>query len=303
VSILEKTTQNKYSNLYIYYNTKQMGVLMENELDDDVMEIKALENEFAVIYKQYQQAHQNYNNAYKNWLNGNKQYIKLASMTSTGGIVRDTKPSNSVDECVALCSADNCGYATFSQQNKNCKIMGGNFLPEQGTSDQTGIIPDVLFWALQVDHFNMSLIALSEKILYEFDKVKPIYESQVTEKNQKKEQLKNVWNNLVAERDKLKTLIEEYNSLSENNKNQTLNTNHQNAAFKVWAFLAIILVLFFLKEFTDVDLSTNTIIIIISAITFIALSFNLSTIAGFFVWLVILLLVVMLYPMFNNSTP
>jgi len=176
--------------------------------------------------------------------------------------------------------------------------MAGNFIPQQGTSDQTGIIPDVLFWALQLDSYNESLIMLSEKILYEFDKVQPMYESQVTQKNQKKEELKNTWNTLVAERDKIKMLVEEHNSLNENNKNQTLNTNHQNATFKVWAFLAIILVLLFLKQFTDIDISTNAIIIIISAITFIALSFNLSTIGGFFVWLVVLLFVVMLYPIF-----
>lgn len=275
-----------------------MGVLMENELNDDVMEIKALETQFGVTYKQYQQAQQNYETALKGWMSGNKNYIKLASMTSTGGYVKETKPSSSADECVSLCSADNCGYATFSQQNKNCAIMGGNFIPQQGTSDQTGIIPDILFWALQLDSYNESLIMLSEKILYEFDKVQPMYEAQVTQKNQKKEELKNTWNTLVAERDKIKMLVEEHNSLNENNKNQTLNTNHQNATFKVWAFLAIILVLLFLKQFTDIDISTNAIIIIISAITFIALSFNLSTIGGFFVWLVVLLLVVMLYPIF-----
>lgn len=275
-----------------------MGVLMENELNDDVMEIKALETQFGVTYKQYQQAQQNYETALKGWMSGNKNYIKLASMTSTGGYVKETKPSSTVDECISLCSADNCGYATFSEQNKNCAIMAGNFIPQQGTSDQTGIIPDVLFWALQLDSYNESLIMLSEKILYEFDKVQPIYESQVTQKNEKKEELKNTWNTLVAERDKIKMLVEEHNSLNENNKNQTLNTNHQNATFKVWAFLAIILVLLFLKQFTDIDISTNAIIIIISAITFIALSFNLSTIGGFFVWLVVLLLVVMLYPIF-----
>jgi hypothetical protein len=279
-----------------------MGVLMENELNDDVMEIKALETQFGVTYKQYQQAEQNYNNAVKNWLSGNKNYIKLASMTSSGGYIKDTKSANSVDECVSLCSADNCGYATFSQQNKNCTVMGGNFFPEKGTTDQTGIIPDLLFWAIELQMYNESLIELSEKILSEFDKVEPLHQAQVTEKNQKKEVLTKTWNSLVAQRDQLQKLVEEHNSLTENNKNQTLNTNQQNAAFKVWTFLAIILVLLFLKQFTDIDLSTNTIIIIISAITFIALSFNLSTIGGFFVWLVVLLLVIMLYPMFNNAS-
>lgn len=280
-----------------------MGVLMENELDDDVMTIKALESQFGVIYKQYQQAQQNYNSALKNWLSGNKNYIKLASMSSAGGYVKETKPANSADECISLCAADNCGYATFSQQNKNCNIMGGNFFPEKSNDNEiTGIIPDVLFWAIEIQTYNESLIALSEKILSEFDKVQPVHESQVTEKNKKKNALKKTWNKLVARRDELNALIEEHNSLTENNKNQTLNTNQQNAAFKVWAFLAIILVLLFLKQFTDIDLSTNTIIIIISAITFIALSFNLSTIGGFFVWLVVLLLVIMLYPMFNNAS-
>lgn len=276
-----------------------MGVLMENELNDDVIAIKALESQFGVTYKQYQEAEQNYNIALEGWLSGNKKYIKLASMTSTGGYVRDTKPSNSADECVSLCSADNCGYATFSQENKNCKIMGGDFLPQQGTVDQTSIIPDVLFWAVHLDGYNESLVVLSEQIISEFDKIQPIYESQVTEKNQKKEELKKTWKNLVTERDKIKKLVEDHNSLNENNKNQTLNTNQQNATFKVWAFLAIILVLLFLKQLTDIDLSTNAIIIMISAITFIALSFNLSTIGGFFVWLVVLLLVVMLYPLFH----
>ena len=278
-----------------------MGVLMENELDDDVMKIKALESQFGVIYKQYQQAQQNYNSALKNWLSGNKNYIKLASMTSTGGYVKETKSANSADECLSLCAADNCGYATFSQQNKNCNIMGGNFFPQKSNNaDETGIIPDVLFWAIEIQTYNEALITLSENILSEFDKVQPFYESQVTEKNKKKEDLKKIWDSLAAQRDKLNELIEEHNSLTENNKNQTLNTNQQNGAFKVWAFLAIIMVLLFLKQFTDIDLSTTTIIIIISAITFIALSFNLSTIGGFFVWLVVLLLVVMLYPMFNT---
>ena len=135
--------------------------------------------------------------------------------------------------------------------------------------------------------------------LSEFNKIEPKYESQVVEKNQKKEVLKETWNKLIVQREQIDKLVEEHNSLNENNKNQTLNTNQQNGAFKVWAFLAIILILMYLKQFTDVELSTTAIIIVISAITFIALSFNLSTIGGFFVWLVVLLLVVMLYPMFN----
>ena len=273
---------------------------MKNELNDNVMTIKSLETQFGVIYKQYQEAEQNYDHAYKNWSKGKKNYIKLASMTSTGGHVKDTKPANTADECVALCSADNCAYATFSQQNKNCSIMGGNFFPEKGSNDETGIIPDVMFWAIQLQSYNESLIELSEKILSEFDKVQPIHEAQVSEKNQKKEALKKTWNALVSQRDQIDKLVEEHNSLTENNNNQALNTNRQNGAFKAWAFLAIILILLFLKQLTDIDLSTNAIITIISAITIIALSFNLSTMGGFFVWLVVLLLVVMIYPLSGN---
>ena len=275
-----------------------MGVLMENELNDEVMKIKALETEFGVVYKQYQETQKNYENAYKNWMNGQKNYIKMGSMTSTGGFVKSETTSNNVEECLGLCSADNCGYATFSSDTKKCKIMDGGVVPTNGTSVDTGIIPDVAYYAINLQIYNASLIQISENILSEFDKIVPKYDSQVADKNLKKNALKVKWNNLVAEREEIDKLVEQHNSLNENNKNQTLNTNAQNGAFKVWAFLAIILILMYLKQFTDVELSTTAIIIVISAITFIALSFNLSTIGGFFVWLVVLLLVVMLYPMF-----
>ncbi len=275
-----------------------MGVLMENELNDKVMNIKALEAQFGVLYKQYQETEKNYENAFKNWRNGQKNYIKMASMTSTGGFVKSESTSNDVEQCLGLCSADNCGYATFSSDTKKCKIMDGDVVPTKGTTTDTGIIPDILYYALELQNYNASLIQLSENILSEFDKIEPIHESQVANKNQKKDVLKGKWNKLVADREEIDKLVEQYNSLNENYKNQTLITNQQNGAFKVWAFLAIILILMYLKQFTDVELSTNAIIIVISAITFIALSFNLSTIGGFFVWLVVLLLVVMLYPMF-----
>lgn len=277
-------------------------VLMENELNDNVMAIKALESQFSVTYKQYQEAEQNYKSALKYWMSGKKNYIKLDSMTSAGGYVRDTKPANNVDQCVGLCSADECMFAAFSQSNKSCSIMDGNLLFQEGTSDQTGIVPDVLFWATVLQNYNETLIELSQKILTEFDKMQPRHQAQVDEKNQKKQELKNKWNALVAQREKLNALVEEHNSLKENNENQALNTNYQNATFKAWFFLAMILILLFLKQLTDIDLSTKSIIIIISAITFIALSFNLSTMGGFFVWLVVLLLVVMLYPMFKSET-
>lgn len=276
-----------------------MGVLMENELNDEVMKIKALETQFSVLYKQYQETEKNYENAYKNWMSGKKNYVKMGSMTSTGGFVKSETTSNDVEQCLGLCSADNCGYATFSSDTKKCKIMDGDVVPTKGTSVDTGIIPDVLYYVLELQMYNISLIQLSENILSEFNKIEPKYESQVVEKNQKKEVLKETWNKLIVQREQIDKLVEEHNSLNENNKNQTLNTNQQNGAFKVWAFLAIILILMYLKQFTDVELSTTAIIIVISAITFIALSFNLSTIGGFFVWLVVLLLVVMLYPMFN----
>jgi hypothetical protein len=274
---------------------------MDSPLKNEVLSIKALETQFGVVYKQYQESLDNYNNALKKWTSGQKNYMQLKSMGWRGGVTTSTNEVNNVNECVAMCSSEPCPYAVYSNDDKTCTILGQNFIPDKGNKNQTGIIPDVLFYALTVDHYNMILIQLSEEIMNEYEKIKPKYEDQIVEKNQKKEILKGTWNNLVNQREKIQELIQQHNSLDASNKEQTLFVNQQNGTFKVWLFLAIILILLFLKQFADIDLSTNAIIIAVAAIMFIALSFNLSTSVGFFVWLMALLLVIMIYPMFTQG--
>jgi len=274
---------------------------MDSPLKNEVLSIKSLETQFGVVYKQYQESLDNYNNALKKWMNGQKNYMQLKSMGWRGGVTTSTNTANDVNECVAMCSSEPCPYAVYSSDDKSCTILGQNFIPEKGNENQTGIIPDVLFYALTVDHYNMILIQLSEEIMNEYEKIKPKYEDQIVEKNQKKEILKGTWNNLVNQREKIQELIQQHNSLDASNKEQTLFVNQQNGTFKVWFFLAIILILLFLKQFADIDLSTNAIIIAVAVIMFIALSFNLSSSVGFFVWLMALLLVIMIYPMFTQA--
>lgn len=275
---------------------------MDSPLKNEVLSIKALETQFGVVYKQYQESLDNYNNALKKWMNGQKNYMQLKSMGWRGGATTATHTVNDVNECVATCSSEPCPYAVYSSEDKSCTILGQNFIPDKGKDSQTGIIPDILFYALTLDHYNMILIQLSEQIMNEYENIKPKYEDQVVEKNQKKEILKGTWNHLVSQRDKIQELIEQHNSLDASNKEQTLFVNQQNGTFKVWLFLAIILILIFLKQFADIDMSTTSIIIAVAVIMFIGLSFNLSTSVGFFIWLMALLLVIMLYPMFTQSS-
>jgi hypothetical protein len=172
--------------------------------------------------------------------------IKGATFWGTG--LLSEGESNSVDECKALCSADDsCTGATYNSDKAYCWIRSGEGSVNTGMPNDYAIIPENLKYLKVIQGLSEKLTSINDEVLQIMNKGNPLYSAQDMARKKQTAILNLNYKKLTKEREKVEETIKKYQDL---NKSQNLGYNFINknySTFITTVIIIIILVILFIK--------------------------------------------------------
>jgi hypothetical protein len=265
--------------------SKQSGILTLENLQKEY-------NNTMILYKQ---AQENYNSELNNI--DKKKYVTLSGKTYWGTGAIQQKPGSSISDCTALCSNDvKCKGATFDSKDNTCWTRTGNSSLTSGADTQSAIISELTNAALNLQNLNDKLLSLNNQIrnfkIEGFDNI----HSQQDDVNvviiDNNSDLKDQYNILSNERKKIQKILQEQTKISLDNKNMELYNAQNRTYYTLWAYLAFVFIIIFIKMVIYPEMNVNwgsfVLYTIIGAILLMLVHF-LKSVNIFYIFLLIII--------------
>lgn len=277
-----------------------------NNIKSTLIKVETLQKEYDVILNKYKEASKNYINALQkqeentnsdnpNDNNKNVKYkaLKGRSWWGKSGITEGEVANQS--ECEALCAIDSkCSGATFNPVKRYCWTREGDGDIVVGDDNNYALIPKNKALLIVMKNLNQQLLDLNQKIINEMINIKPDVVEQRKERNKKHKQLNSTYQHLLVQQTELEQQIQEYNSIEEENENQSLYTSQQTVSMRFWVLVTcLILFITLLKMYGGENPSIAITFWLLIIIILIVLTYTLRTPSGFFMWFIIIVILVL----------
>ena len=198
-----------------------------------------------------------------------------------------------VGECEALCSTTaGCSGATYNETSTICSLRKGDGDIMTGSSADYSIVPKSLSLLKIVQNINDKLTQVNEKIQKISQPIETQFNAEAQQRSNSNTNLIDQYNNLVGERDKIQKMLNEYQTLDEQQVEGNIHISQNYYSFILLMLLAI-LVIFLLYKFSMPSAQTST--------TFVQNGGELGTNAYYMVFgLFLLILLFTLYNKYAN---
>lgn len=220
-----------------------------DKLNLSIIKLEALEKEFSNTMTQYEQAYINYINALNDGQSsGVKNFttIPKSSFFGTGGLGIVKTPT--IDQCVSACTSNSsCSGATFSGQTQNCMLRSGAGLILPAGDTVSAIVPEIAQYASILQMLNQKLLTLNEEISTLSSSISPEVQNVIQQKNVKKQILENQYQMLTQERNKIKEMTREYESVNQSYNDTYTYVEQQNSQYIFYFFLTMIVLFYTFK--------------------------------------------------------
>ena len=217
------------------------------------LSLSLLGQEYDALLTQYQQAYKNYidyisSSSYSTSASASvATYATLQGNTfwGTGGVSEGA--SNTVEECQGQCSSlSTCTGATFNPDKKYCWARKGEGDVIPGLDNDVAIVPKVKQYTDVLYNINSQLIALNKKMMDMTNESLPGLDKEGENRSQMNQQLILNYENLMNEKERVDTLIREYESLEDINKNSSISVNQKYSSYITITFFLVILIILFI---------------------------------------------------------
>lgn len=281
----------------IQYNNEiqDYKTIQNDNIQSSLMRIQTLQQEYEAILQQYKEARENYATSLQSDSSiANFTALPGRTWWGTNGIIEGTATTQ--EECENMCSnADNCTGATFNPVKRYCRARTGDAGVSIGSNDDYALIPLQKAALIVMNELNDKLVDINRKITDELKKSSPHIQEQYEQQNLKQEQLNKTHQHLLKQKYNTEKLLQEYNSIEEDNINKTLYVNQQNISIKFWVIITCITLLVSLRLLYGVESPSISIIIwILIIIVVLILSYSLSYPAGFAMWTIVILSIMLI---------
>ena len=265
-----------------------------DKLNSSVLKYQALETEFNLAMKQYEEAHLNYinslNSTQRNFITYPDKYNRPYPDTN-----RTTTENE--EECKALCSNDvNCSVSNYVASNGLCIIGKNTWMhDEPGTSCS---VLDTANYSTLISELNNQLTLLVERMNDERVKMSPEAQHEVILKDKSKTKLQEVHQKLKEDRfliDKRTTELEKINHELEDS---SIYVNQSDSVYRLCVIFALLLIIYTGKSIMFPDLDSmifRAMFWIIMSVLFIVTTTKLHNITGFSLWGIILILIFLIH--------
>jgi len=259
-----------------------------------ILTLENLQLEYDNTMILYIQAQENYNSALNNI--DKKKFVTLSGKTYWGTDAIQQKTGSSISECTALCSNDaKCKGATFDAKDNTCWTRSGTSSLTTGTATQSAIISEVTNAALNLQNLNTKLLLYIDQMKnYKFENgntTTPEKSGLDTNVNDENTNLKAQYNILLADRKKIKEILDEFTRIKMDNQNMQIYNTQNRTYYMMWAYLAFIFIIIIVKMsfFPKMEVSWGSFVLytIIGAILLLLVHF-LKSASIFFIFLLII---------------
>ena len=267
-----------------------------NSIEPNIIKIEALEKEYMVILKQYENYYNNYIKSVEN-TEGDSSFIALKGRTYWGTNGLKETAMQTVEECESMCASDtNCTGATFNSSKRYCWTRGGDGTLTIGKTNDYAIVPKIRQNLIVLKNLNQRLLDINAKINAEINTIYPIAKQDVVLKNKKQVELENYYSLLLNEKIELEKSLQEYETIEEQYENNFLNTVSQNTSLRLWTIFMLIILIVTIKKLSGTS-GTNSAVVFWAAIVvlFFLLSYNLTTAQGFAAWGLLFVIVIFIH--------
>lgn len=272
-----------------------------NEIENDnlkasLIRTQALQQEYDVILQQYKEACETSVNSLKNSNSNTQVYTALSGRTwwGTSGVAEGNVSTQK--ECENMCiNTANCTGATFNPVRRYCRARTGDVGISTGSDSDYALIPQQIASLIVMKELNDRLLDINTKITNELRLISPEVQEQYEQQNLKRQQLNGSYHRLLEQKMDMEKQLQEYYSIKEDNLNQSLYVNQQNVSMKFWVIVTCIVLLVFFRVLYGAESPSISIIIrILIIIVLIVLTYSLSYPAGFAMWCIVLLSIIMI---------
>lgn len=259
------------------------------KLNSSVLKYQALETEFNLAMKQYEEAHLNYINS----LNLNQRnFITYPDKYNAPFPETNRTTTETEEECKALCSNDiNCTVFNYYVSNGLC-VTGkiGMVFDEPGSNCS---LLDNANYSTLISELNNRLTLLVEQMNIEMVKITPEAQNEIILKDKSKTKLQEVHQKLQEDRILIDKRTTELEKINQELEDSSIYVNQSDSIYRLWVIFALLLIIYTGKCIMVPDLDSTLFKVmfwIIMITLFIITTTKLHNILGFSLWGIILIL-------------
>jgi hypothetical protein len=168
---------------------------------------------------------------------------------------------NTTNECQALCSTtDGCTGATFNSSQYGqplCWLRSGESDAISGFDTDTAIIPKGLQLLNIMEQLNSQLTIVNNEIYNNINSAEPIYNSESALRKEKSQILMDNYKKLMMEREKIDEMVNEYQTLDQEQGRQEILINQNYYSFFILLAL-VLMIIFILYKLSNGFIQTNS---------------------------------------------
>jgi hypothetical protein len=213
-----------------------------------------------------------------------KDFVELPGRTWWGTYGIKEGAAATKEDCISMCASDgNCTGATFNPVKRYCWARGGDGSVSAGLDDDNALIPRLKANILILNGLNDRLITINKDLRAETTKITPQLKEEKAANEQKQQKFEDYYNELYHDKVAMAKMMQDYNSVEAELKDQSLVVNQENISFRLWFLLAFIMCLVVVKKMAGSSggASVDFIINNMFRLAIILLIFSLSKPAGF----------------------
>jgi len=242
--------------------------------DSNVLDLESLTTEYSNLLISYKQAVADYVNYLKqestqidpsnSTLNTTTQktFVTINGSTYLGSSSVGQNNSATVDLCKASCAnTPGCTGATFNNSNSSsgitCRLIGGDGNLSTGTANDTAIVETGKQLLSTIQNINSELKSTNKKIQDKIALMKPEYNEQLINNKEKTEELITQFNMLSEDRNNVKKLLKEYETLDQQEEGGNIRINQNYYSFLLLIGVVIIIIIIIISLSSSPSQNTN----------------------------------------------
>lgn len=207
-------------------------------------QFQSLSNTFNLLLTEY-------TNTYKKYIdviNSNDNSLTTVNDTLFADASNINVINNSnVNSCLASCSSNSsCAGATFNGSNQSCSLSSGNGRIVY-TKNSTAIVKKAISYSYKLQQLNNQMTDINKQMINISKSNYNEYEKNKQTSNQQEQTLKNNYETLIHERNEIKEMINNYETINAAYENGSVNVTSNYYKYIVLLFVVIFLVIFLLK--------------------------------------------------------
>lgn len=220
-------------------------------LKQKMLQIDTMQKEYDVLLSQYQESVKTYINIISQ---PSTNWVSLPGRTWWGTGALSTESASTSDECKALCSENkSCTGATFNENKRYCWMRTGESKLTTGTNKDTALITEQKEALLVMQGINDKLIKLNRDIIQQMNNLNGYVSKMNDENKQIYEQLLQSRLSLVQQREEMESQLAQYNTVIEQENDQSLFSTQQYWLLYVWILVLVLMIGIAVKQSTSQD--------------------------------------------------